>query len=74
MIDLDKLEHPDDARKDNFGRWIHSGSHTTPFQAWLNEIDVEFQRADKEDAGVIVRRINSYHPSEYTCKRLLAIA
>lgn len=75
VIDLDKLEHPDDARKDNFGRWIHSGSHTTPFKAWLNEIgDVEFKRVDKEDAGVNVqylRRINSYHPSDHTCKRLL---
>lgn len=48
MIDLDELEHSDDARKDNFGRWIHSGSHTIPFKAWLNEIgDVEFERADK---------------------------
>ena len=76
VIDLDKLEHPDDAKKDNFGKWVHSGSHTIPFKAWFAEDGaVEFERLEPGSTGPDVhflRRINSYHPSDSSCKRMLA--
>lgn len=28
IVDISKLDHPDDVKKDNFGIWSHSGSHT----------------------------------------------
>ena len=28
VIDLDKLEHPGDVKKDNIEKWVHSGSHS----------------------------------------------
>ena len=36
-IDLDKLQHPDDAKKDNFEKWTDGGSHTILFRAWFTE-------------------------------------
>ena len=31
--DITSLKHPDDVRKDFFGKWIHSGSHPFTFKA-----------------------------------------
>ena len=33
IVDMTKLKHPDDVKKDFFGKWIHSGSHTFTFKA-----------------------------------------
>ena len=66
VIDLEKLEHLDDAKKDNFGKWVHSGSHTVPFKAWFAEDgEVEFERLEPGSTGPgvqLLHRINSYHP------------
>ena len=32
VIDISLLDHPDDVKKDNFGKWKHSGSHQTPYR------------------------------------------
>ena len=76
VIDLDKLEHPDDAKKDNFGKWVHSGSHSIPFKAWFAEDGgVEFERLEPGSTGPdvqLLRRINAYHPPNSSCKRMLA--
>ena len=31
VVDITSLKHPDDVRKDFFGKWIHSGSHPFTF-------------------------------------------
>lgn len=76
VINLDSLEHPDDAKKDNFGKWVHSGSHTIPFKSWFSEDGaVMFERLQPGSTGPDVQflhRINSYHPSNSSCKRMLA--
>ena len=44
VIDISKLSHPDDVKKDNFGKWKHSGSHQTPYHITFrkdSEIDLE---------------------------------
>ena len=49
VIDLDKPAHLDDAKKDNFGKWRHSGSHTFAFRSWFsNEGAIEIERVDKD--------------------------
>ena len=76
VIDLDKLAHPDDAKKDNFGKWSHSRSHTFAFRSWFSDEGViEIERVDKDCTASDVqylRRIHSYHPSDSACKRMLA--
>ena len=37
VIDVTKLKHPDDVRKDFFGKWTHSGSHPITFKAKVTE-------------------------------------
>ena len=37
VVDLTSLKHPDDVRKDFFGKWIHSGSHPIVFRATFDE-------------------------------------
>ena len=32
VVDLDCLEHPDDIKKDDFGKWNYSGSHVLHYQ------------------------------------------
>ena len=35
VVDLSKLDHPDDVKKDNFGKWEHSGSHPEVFRCFV---------------------------------------
>jgi len=76
VIDLEKLQHPDDAKRDNFGKWNPSGSHTVPFKAWYNEEgDVQIERLPSHTSGPDVqylRRMHYIHPSDSRCKRMLA--
>ena len=34
VIDLNQLHDPDDAKRDVFGKWLNSGSHTIHLVAW----------------------------------------
>ena len=47
MIDVTKLKHQDDVRKDFFGKWNHSGSHPLPFKARVTDDDeVEVEKCE----------------------------
>jgi hypothetical protein len=76
IIDLDTLEHPDDAKHDKFGKWNHCGSHTIPFQAWYTEEGIlRFKRVEAGSNKIDVqylRRVHYNHPSDSRCKRMLA--
>ena len=78
LIDLDKLKHPDDAKRDNFGKWNQSGSHTIPFQAWYSEEGnlqvkrLQHGKHNTENDVQYIRRLHYYHPSDNDCKRMLA--
>ena len=37
VINVTKLKHKDDVRKDFFGKWNHSGTHPLPFKAIKGE-------------------------------------
>ena len=77
IVDISKLSHPDDVKKDFFGKWNHSGSHPVPFLAQFTpEGDVEVERCAAGASGKDVyylRRLHSIHPSNSQFRRLLAI-
>ena len=78
VIDLDKLQHLDGAKKDNFGKWTQSGSLTIPFRAWFSESgSVEFeclQPGSTAPDEQYLRRVHSHYPSvpRYMYKQMLA--
>lgn len=37
VIDVTSLKHADDVKKDNFGKWIHLGSHKTQYHVNFDE-------------------------------------
>ena len=37
VIDLTKLAHPDDIKRDAYGRWVQNGSHTDVFGCSYDE-------------------------------------
>ena len=65
VVDLTKLKHPDDVRKDFFGRWNHSRSHPLPFKACIHENEVEVERCAPGARGEVfyLRRLRTCHPS-----------
>ena len=76
VIDVTSLQHPDDIKKDSFGKWQHSGSHTITFKVDILENDiVDVHKAEIGETGsgiYYLRRLNSTHPSNSKCKRLIA--
>ena len=73
IIDITKLRHPDDAKKDNFGRWNCVGSHTTLFKVWSNNGDIEVEKCTPEATGYFkLRRLYCRHPSNSNFRRILA--
>lgn len=75
VVDITKLKHPNNVRKDFFGKWVHSGSHPILFKARVNrfeEVKVE-KCAPGATGGVFyLRRLHCYHPSNFEFRRLLA--
>ena len=39
VVDLSKLDHPDDVKKDIFGKWEHSGSHPEVFNCSFDKMN-----------------------------------
>ena len=39
VVDLTCLKHPDDVKKDMYGRWEHSGSHPEVFRCKIDEFN-----------------------------------
>ena len=77
VVDLDCLKHPDDIKKDDFGKWIYSGSHSVSYAAFRAGGRLDFERlsgvpALKADNVFQLRRINCKHPLNSQCQRLLA--
>ena len=46
VVDLTKLAHPDDIKKDSYGRWLHKGSHNDVFRcSYCKDGDVSIEKA-----------------------------
>lgn len=75
VVDVTSLKHPDDVRKDFFGKWIHSGSHPFTFKAHFKEDDyVQVEKCAPRASGNVfyLRRLHSYHPSNPDFRRMIA--
>ena len=75
VVDITHLKHPDNVRKDFFGKWIHSGSHPFTFKASTTEDgEVMVEKCSAEAAGRVfyLRRLHSYHPSNADFRWMLA--
>jgi len=73
---LESLNHPDDIKKDDFGKWVYSGSHSVSYAAFQSSRGLEFERmagtGGNADNMFQLRRINCNHPTNPQCQRLLA--
>ena len=74
VVDVTKLKHPDDVRKDFFGKWSHSGSHPVPFKARITDDYVSVERCAPGASGNVyyLRRLHSNHPSNPEFRRIIA--
>ena len=71
IVDITQLKHPDDVKKDFFGKWQHSGSHPIPFMTRFDSTsDVHVEKCAPGARGSNVfylRRLHSVHPSNSEC-------
>ena len=76
VIDLTSLKHPDDVKKDMYGRWDYSGSHPEVFRCSFDEFDdLHIEKCAPGATGPNVyylRRIRSSHPNNSEFRRLIA--
>lgn len=76
IVDLTCLKHPDDVKKDMYGRWEHSGSHPEVFHCVIGDFDtVEIEKCAPGATGsnvYFLRRLRSCHPSNSEFRRVIA--
>ena len=76
VVDVTKLAHQDDIKKDMYGRWEHKGSHTDYFKcSYGPDDDVVIERVAPGVSGRDVyhlRRLHSVHPSNNDFRRVIA--
>lgn len=70
------IAHPDDIKKDMYGKWLHSGSHTDVFLCTYDGDEVNIEKAACGTSGdnvYYLRRLHSIHPSNSDFRRVLAL-
>ena len=76
IVDLTNLRDVNDVKKDLYGKWLHSGSHTDVYKCWFDDgEDVQIEKATPLAIGSNVyklRRLHSTHPSNPDFKRMIA--
>ena len=87
VVDLESLQHPEDIKKDEFGKWKYSGSHKKLYAAWQTaEGKLHFERISHGSSShgssshgssssmniFELRRVHCTHPSNRHCQRLIA--
>ena len=79
IVNLNKLRHPDDIKKDEFGKWNYSGSHCVLYSMWKDSEEFKFKKVDTQNSNqqsseniIQLRRVRCTHPSNQAFQRLLA--
>ena len=73
VVDLTSLKHPDDVKKDMYGRWDYSGSHPEVFHCSFDQFDdVKIEKCAPGAAGSNVCYLSSSHPSNGEFCRMIA--
>ena len=77
VVDITQLSHPDDIKKDMYGKWLYKGSHTDVFRCSFDDDNkVIVEKAGPAASGSNVyylRRLHSVHPSNKALRRIVAI-
>ena len=77
VVDITQLSHPDDIKKDMYGKWLSKGSHTDVFRCSFDDDNkVIVEKAGPAASGSNVyylRRLHSVHPSNKAFRRIVAI-
>ena len=77
LVDLSQLSHPDDVKKDMYGKWLYSGSHSDILLcSFSSSGQVVVEKAAPGSSGDNVyslRRLHSIHPSNVEFRRVLAL-
>ena len=77
VVNITKLAHPDDVKRDSYGKWHYSGSRRVPFHATLDPHGVSHvERCCPGATGdnvFYLRRLYSFHPSNSSFRRVIAI-
>ena len=77
IVDITKLAHPDDIKKDMYGKWLYKGSHTDVFLCSFDEgkkVCVEKAAPGASGPNVYyLRRLHNVHPSNKGFRRIVAI-
>lgn len=77
VISLSSLKDQDDVKKDNFGVWHHSGSHSLTFECCITtngEVRVGRSATDIPQGQwkkYSLRRLHSKHPTNNKFKRMI---
>ena len=76
VVDLTKLAHPDDIKRDAYGRWTHKGSHADVFKCFYDgdeEVNIEKVAPGATGENVYyLRRLHSVHPLNEGFRRIMA--
>ena len=77
IVDVTHLAHPDDIKKDMYGKWLYKGYHTDVFRCTLdqnNKVCVEKAAPGASGSNVYyLRRLHSVHPSNKGFRRIVTI-
>ena len=77
VVDISKLSHSDDVKKDMYGKWLYSGSHSDVFLCSYSEsgqVMIEKAAAGANGDNVYyLRRLHSVHHSNCEFRRVLAL-
>ncbi len=76
VIDITRLAHPEDVKKDAYGHWICTGSHTDVYRCSIDlNQQTHIEKAAPGATGTSVytlRRLHFVHPSHKEFRRILA--
>ena len=78
VVDVSKLAHPDDVKKDMHGKWLHSGPHIDIFICTYSK-DKDSIHIEKTTPGArgdnayYLRRLHSVHPSNNELRQVSAL-
>ena len=76
VVDVTALAHPEDVKKDDFGKWDYKGSHPVAFHVrFRNDGSIcikSCQNEERQEDIFYLWRLYSTHPSNPEMKRMLA--
>lgn len=74
VVDLTKLSHPDDIKKDMYGKWLHKGSHEDVFRCSFDvHKKVLVEKIAPGPNVYYLRQLHNAHPSNKQFRRIVSV-